>query len=49
MLFLAKKIVSLPNPAPSSTMLDMFFFLKTFKASSAAKLGSKPNILGLFA
>ena len=45
---LAKKILSLPNPAPSSTRLFIFFSLKISKAFIADTLGSRPNISGLF-
>ena len=41
-------MLSLPRPAPNSTILEQLFSLKIFKAFFAGKLGSKPNISGLF-
>ena len=46
--FWAKKIVSLPRPAPSSNIFLILFFLKISNDFLADRLGSKPNISGLF-
>ena len=46
--FCAKNIVSLPRPAPNSTILVIFFSLKDSRALTAAVLGERPNISDLF-